>query len=31
MFFQTTITLPIVRLQGLLTLLDKVEAQAKIK
>lgn len=31
MFFQTTITLPIVRLQGLLIVLDKVEAQAKIK
>lgn len=31
MFYQTTITLPITRLQGLLTLLDKVESQAAEK
>ena len=31
MFYQTTITLPIVRLQWVLSLLDKVETQAKKK
>ncbi len=31
MFYQTTITLPITRLQGLLSLLDKVESQAAEK
>lgn len=31
MFYQTTVTLPIVRLQGLLTLLDKIETQAAEK
>ncbi|MBC7498035.1 DUF1993 domain-containing protein [Candidatus Gracilibacteria bacterium] len=31
MFYQTTITLPIVRLQGLLSLLDTVETQAEVR
>jgi hypothetical protein len=31
MFYQTTVTLPITRLQGLLSLLDKVESQAAEK
>ena len=31
MFYQTTVTVPVARLRGLLSLLEKVEIQAREK